>query len=103
MYRSRIWRKKRAPSQCPECGRVLKRDQVGDRNSFGDMLKAYLTEPRLILHKREPDWDIPCWYFVCPCESFGDELFRKDWLLSKVKKDNQWVGGTLVVPFGKKV
>ena len=101
--RIRIWRKKRAPRCCPECGRELKCDQVGYRNSLSDMLKAHYSEPRLILNKREPGWNVPCWYFVCPCNDLFDMIAERSEvfeLLSKMKVGKKnWKGGTIRVPF----
>lgn len=34
-----------------------------------------------------------------PNELFREELLKRDYLLNKVEKDNNWLGGTLVVPF----
>lgn len=34
-----------------------------------------------------------------PNELLKEELLKRDWLLQKVEKDNNWLGGTLIVPF----
>jgi hypothetical protein len=34
-----------------------------------------------------------------PNDLFKEELLKRDWLLNNVEKDNNWLGGDLIVPF----
>lgn len=49
---------------------------MGTTRTFSDMLNEYL-----------------------PNELLKEELIKRDYLLSKIEKDNSWKGGNLVVPF----